>query len=154
MPAPVSFRIHGIAPVNDPAWKAAPEKLRRAFWAEVVKLGREAKDKELAVGMDRFGNPLAPLAPSTVAPRKSAMGPADPGAPPLIPAHGLSRSRALLAGKAFKDHALFYWRYDQVTRKHWGRILGYHRAGKGHLPARDVIGLSPGLLAWVTAEAL
>src|SRR4051794_23775684 len=110
MPAPVSFRLRGIEPAHDPAWKAAPEKLRRAFWAEVVKLGKEAKDRELAAGLDRFGSPLARIAASTRAHRRSAMGPADPDAPALTPAYGLSRTRSLFAGKAFADHALFYWK--------------------------------------------
>ena len=65
------------------------------------------------------------------------MGPADPTAPALVPAHGLSRTESYLDGRAFGDHAEFFWRLG------WGKILDYHRQGAGHLPVRNVIGLSP-----------
>ena len=77
------------------------------------------------------------------------MGPADPDAPPLTPAYGLSRTRSLFTGRAMPGHAEFFWRFDPVTGKPWGRILRYHADGAGRLPVRDVIGLSPASLAWV-----
>lgn len=151
--ASYAFRIEGIEPRHDPDWQSAPEGLRRAFWRYVVKLGLEAKDRELAAGLDCHGDPLRPIAASTRARRRSAMGPADPNAPPLTPAYGLSRTRSLLRGRAHDGYAEFYWAYDPHTGRSWGRILGYHRAGKGPLPVRDVIGISPASKSWVKARA-
>ncbi len=75
------------------------------------------------------------------------MGPADPSAPPLTPAYGLSRTRANLDGRAMPAYAEFFWRDG------WGQILDYHRIGAanrwakaGALPVRDVIGISPAAL--------
>lgn len=140
-----------VQPV-EPSWLMADVLARREFARLVVQLVLKAKDKELASGLDRFGRPLVPISEYTFKHRKSAMGPADPYAPPLTPAYGLSRTRSLLDGRAHLDHALFFWRMDPVTGKSWGRILGYHREGAGRLPVRDVIGLSPASLAWVKEQ--
>lgn len=150
--ASYAFRIKGIEPAHDPAWKSAPADLRRAFWRAVVRFGLEAKDRELAAGLDKDGVAMVAIAPYTRAHRKSAMGKASPDAPPLTPAYGLSRTRSLLRGRAQADHAEFFWAYDQFSEMHWGRMLGYHRAGIGK-PVRDVIGISKQSLAWVKARA-
>jgi hypothetical protein len=142
MPSAV-FRVKGIEPAHDPAWAAAPEPLRREFWAAVVKIVLDLKDKSLAKGLDRHGQALVPIAASTRAHRHSAMGTADPDAPPLTPAYGLSRTRSLLAGRAFATHAEFFWKFDTRTGATWGKILLLHRKGGKNLPVRDVIGLSP-----------
>jgi hypothetical protein len=126
----------------DPGWKSAPEADRRAYYKRVVELVKEQKDRDLAAGLDRFGAPMVALAPATIAHRHSDMGPADPNAPPLTPAHALSRTRALFDGRAFADHAEFFWRDDRFSGLHWGKVLGWHREGAGHLPVRDVIGIS------------
>lgn len=143
------FIIDGIEPVGDLAWQLADESTRRAFWKAVVAFGLKAKDAELAKGLDRYGRPLKPIARSTRKNRRSAMGPADPSAPPLMPAYGTSRTRLNLTGRAFKDHAEFFW-IDG-----WGRILDIHRHGSRRgLPVRDVIGISPKALGKVAAWAL
>ena len=148
-----SYRIRGIEPFHDPAWRAAPDAVRRAFWKEVVKIGLEVKDHELSEGLDKNGQEMIAISRRTRENRRSAMGPADPNAPPLQPAYGLSRTRSLLAGRAFNDHAEFFWRFDDHTQASWGRILNYHRRGKGRLPVRDVIGLSPKGVAEVERRA-
>lgn len=152
MPESFAFRISGVEP-RDAEWRKAGPELRREFWRAVVAIGLVVKDEELARGLDRHGVPMVPIAPYTRMHRKSAMGYADPNAPPLTPAYGPSRTRSLLAGRAGKNYAEFYWRFDAVMGKHWGRVLGYHRAGAGRLPKRDVIGLSPASLTTVRHKA-
>jgi len=149
-----AFRVAGIAP-RDAAYRTAGEAVHRQFWAAVVKLVLRAKDRELAAGLDRFGVSMVPIAESTRRKGRwrSHTGMGDPDAPPLDPAYALSRTRSLLTGRAHRDHAEFFWRLDTVTGQHWGRILGFHRAGAGRLPVRDVIGLSPQSLAWVREQA-
>ena len=136
------FSIQGIEPRSDPAWQTAPEPDRRAYWRRVIDLVLDEYHREREEGIGVDGNPLFPLATKTILYRKSAMGTADHTAPPLIPAHGLSRTESLLDGRAFPDHAEFFWRFDEHTGVAWGKILDYHRQGAGHLPARNVMGLS------------
>ena len=75
-------------------------------------------------------------------------GRGDPSAPPLMPGRALSRTRSLLAGRAFPDRAEFWWRYDPYTYDSWARILRDQKR-KG----RNVFGLSPAGLARVTARS-
>lgn len=142
------FDIAGIEPQNDPAWDFAADKLRREFWRVVVRLVKDANEFERARGRDRFGRKLTPISRYTRAHRRSAMGPADPNAPPLTPADGASRTVAYFDGRAHADHAEFFYRNG------WGKILNFHRIGAGRLPVRDVIGISPASLRKVTGQAL
>jgi hypothetical protein len=144
------FSVVGIEPASVRA--AAPEA-RTAYWGHVLKLVLAAKDRELAAGLDRYGKPMTPLAASTIRGRRSAMGPADPGAPPLTPAHELSRTRSLLTGRATANGVTCWWLLDRRTADSWGVILAHHRAGSARLPRRDVIGLSPASRASVAADA-
>ena len=130
------FLVENIEPRMDPWWPLAGEQTHRAFWRAVVSFVLETKDLSLSKGLGRDGRPLKPISAYTRRHRKSEMGTPDPSAPPLTPAHGLSRTRAWLTGRAFPTHAEFFWKGG------WGRILDYHRRGAGHLPIRDVIGLS------------
>lgn len=147
MAASYAFAIEGIEPLDIDLYG---EAARRQFWRKVVEIGLAVKDAELAAGKDRFGFKLRQISKWTRAHRRSWTGHADPSAPPLTPAYGESRTRALLDGRAFRDKAQFFWRADPVSGGHWGRILGYHRVGaknhwakSGRLPVRDVIGISP-----------
>jgi len=140
------FDVTGLAPSQDWAWAMAGESTHREFWREVVRLGKLAKSRELKAGIDRYGRAFAPLKPITIERRHSDMGPADPTAPPLIPAHGLSRTSAWFDGRAFPDRAEFFWRND------WGKILHFHRIGAGRLPVRDTIGFAPGTIAFLRAQ--
>ncbi len=66
-----------------------------------------------------------------------------------MPGRGLSRTRSLLAGRAFRTHAEFYWRYDPFTFDTWAKVLNYQR-DKG----RDVFGLSDDSTDMVRRQAL
>lgn len=144
------FVIDDVSPANDPAWTMAGPDVRRAFWRAVVAYGIKAHDRQQAAGLDRFGRTLVPIKASTRKHRDSAMGPADPNAPPLTPAYGVSRTRLNLTGRAFDDRAEFYWTDG------WGRILLIHARGSRRrgLPVRDVIGLSPDSMRLVRNWAL
>jgi hypothetical protein len=139
-----AFRVpyHRVEPI-DPFWGLADERTRAAFRKEVVKAVLAEKDRDLAAGLDRRGRRMKRISEWTRLHRRSEMGKADPDAPPLTPAHGLSRTRAYLDGRALADEAEFFWRGG------WGRILHFHRIGAGRLPVRDVIGVSDMLLARV-----
>lgn len=151
-----SLTFAQVGPVHDPAFAHAPESVLNEVRKWIIEIGLQEKDRDLAAGLDRKGNPLRPIAPETRAHRKSAMGPADPSAPPLTPAHALSRTRSLLEGESIPDGARFYWDYDEHTGGSCGRILHYHRLGIGrfHRIKRDVIGLGPAAIARVRKRVL
>jgi hypothetical protein len=136
----IGFKVDVAPP---PELASQPASVRQEFWREVLRLALLAKDSELAAGLDRFGMPLRPIAESTRRHRRSAMGPADPNAPPLMPARGLSRTRSLLTGSATADGCRLTWAADPLTRSSWGRVLQFHQRGSKRLPVRDVIGLAP-----------
>jgi len=157
-----AFRVpYSAVEPTDLAWTLADDATRAAFRREVVRLVLAEKDSELAAGRDRHGLKLARITKWTREHRRSEMGEADPSAPPLTPAYGLSRTRAYLDGRATQGEAEFFWRSG------WGKILHYHRIGarnawakRGRLPVRDVIGLSnasinrvrSGVLLWWQAR--
>jgi hypothetical protein len=141
MAAPsIGFRVEVAPP---PELASQPASVRQEYWREVLRLALAEKDRELAAGLDRYGMPLRPIAESTRRHRRSAMGPADPSAPPLTPARGLSRTRSLLTGSATADGCRVTWAADPLTRSSWARVLSYHAKGSKRLPVRDVIGLAP-----------
>ena len=150
-----AFRVQlaEVAP-PDRAFRDIDDKTREFLMKQLVQIVLKVRDASLAKGLDRFGQPFKPISRRTRENRRSAMGNPDPNAPPLTPAYGLSRTRSLLAGRAIKDHAEFFWRFDEHTGKSWGVILGYHRAGAGHLPVRDAIGISNADIAIVRRELL
>lgn len=134
--------IDDVAP-TDAEWITADDRTKLELWRAVVAFGLKYKDQELASGLDVRGRKLTPISPRTRRYRVSAMGPADPNAPPLTPAYGMSRTRLNLEGRVVRRHggfaAEFYWTDG------WGKILAIHAAGsrRKRLPKRDVIGLSP-----------
>jgi hypothetical protein len=147
-PSEDGFTIQGLLP---PALRNAGDDEKLAFYSHVVAEGLKQKDKELAQGLDKDGRKLRRISAFTRKHRRSAMTPTgrgDPGAPPLTPGRGLSRTRSLLAGRAFPDRAEFFWRFDPFTYDSWARILRYE-AEKG----RDVFGISPAGLKIVTARS-
>jgi hypothetical protein len=66
----------------------------------------------------------------------------------LTPGFQKSRTRSLLAGRAFSTHAEFFWRFDAWTHDSWAVVLSFQAA-----EGRDVFGLSPDGVAWVKAQA-
>lgn len=139
----VSFLVTGLEPRHDPLWLRATAAQHAAYFRVVRELVLIEYDGQLAAGLDRHGRPMRALAPSTLAHRRSAVGPADRHAPPLSPAHELSRTRSLLDARVVGTGIQVFWRFDAITRKRWGLVLDYHREGNARLPVRDVFGLSP-----------
>lgn len=142
-----SFRLEGsrLSP-GGLEWNLAPSSLRKLYWQQFAKHAAEAKDRELAAGLDKNGNRMADIADSTrearLNPAYSPMGIADPDAPPLTPCYEASRTRSLLRYKADPTGVTFYWDFDHNTGDSWGVILSYHQTAFGNRPARDVFGLS------------
>jgi hypothetical protein len=146
------FTIKNIEPA---AVRSAPTTQRKAFWNAASAFVAMAKEIELRNGLDRHGDPLAAIAKYTREHRHSEMGAADPFAPPLQPAHGLSRTRSLFRAQptARLDGVTCFWGYDAVTAESWGKMLAIHRTGGPRLPPRDVIGLSKASVAEVKKRA-
>jgi hypothetical protein len=151
-----AFRVEGIEPADDPAWRLADESVRKAFWRAVVGFTLEAKDRELASGLDRFGVPL-------IADRGLHPG---PGADAVAHRAGLGGQPAPDPGQCTLAHP------RPPDRAGDGRICrvllddGYRhrpplgaspgvasRGGGERLPERDVIGLSPRSLDEVKSRA-
>lgn len=134
-----------VAPTRDVDYQRASPETQEMVGKWVVAFGLKEKDADLARGLDKDGNMMVPISAQAWKYRESAMGPADPNAPPLTPSHAVSRTRLLLEGTAYKDHAEFYWTYDENTGDSWGKVLSYHRLGIGrfHRIKRNVFGLSP-----------
>lgn len=135
---------NSIEPIEDMAWLLASETVRRQFWAAALPIAAKVWEDSRAAGLDRFGKRLAPLSAYTIKHRRSAMGTADPHAPPLTPAHGASRTRSYLRYRYEPGQGgYFYWRYDPRTHGSWGQILQYHAMGLvRRAPIRDVLGFS------------
>jgi hypothetical protein len=142
------FSIYALAP---PDLVGFPDPVKKMFWHWVLELSLGAKDRDLAKGLDKDGQPLRPISAATRKYRRSAMtasGKGDPNAPPLIPAWQRSRVRSLLTGREFTDHVEMFWKFDPYTRDSFARILEYQKK-----QGRDVFGLSQAAMARVRAQA-
>jgi hypothetical protein len=135
-----------VAPLDDPAWFWATDATQRAFFYEAARTAQREYGLSREAGLDRNGQPLVPIAEYTRDHRKSAMGWPDPDAPPLIPAHELSRTQSYLRWRYVPGKGVwFWWIFDRRVRGSWGKILQYHATGQVRGGAiRDVIGLTPG----------
>ena len=138
----VGYRIRGIEP---PDLLQYPDPVKLMYWGWVVELGLQAKDRDLAAGLDKDGAPLRPLKPESIKHRKSEVGPTFWNAPPLSPGQARSRVRSLLTGRAHLSSAEFWWRFDPITGRSFAEVLIGQRDAYG----RDVFGLSPAGTGWV-----
>lgn len=149
---PNYFTVDGLAPL-DPAWHAATVAQRAAYLRVCRVLVLNEWEAQTAAGIGANGKTLAPLKMATRLNRHSEMGPADPNAPPLIPAHRLSRTISLVDAKITGGVIRVFWKFDAISGMRWGTILNYHREGKGNLPKRDVFGLAPAAFERVKKQA-
>lgn len=143
------YSIRGIEPADIGRF---PDDVKLMFWRWVVEIGLKQKDKDLAAGIDKNGKPLKPITAYTRKHRHSEMTPSGkgvPSAPPLTPGLQKSRTRSLLTGRAFVNHAEFWWKFDPYTGDSWATVLEY-QAKEG----RDVFGLSPRALRATRLYAL
>ena len=117
------YAIKGIAP---PDLATRSDSVKLMFWGWVAEFGAAAKDRDLARGLDKDGEPLRRISPYTKKHRKSAMTPTgkgDPTAPPLSPGRQLSRVRSLLTYRAYPDRAEFWWKFDPFTHQSFAKVL-------------------------------
>ena len=144
-----------VGPASDPVYLRAPKAVKDEVNRWIGIYGLKEKDAELAAGLDRRGVPMRAVLATTARNRVSEMGPADPGAPPLMPAYGASRTRLLLTSELTDRGARFFWEFDPLTGDSWGQILDYHRKGVGKRKIkRDVIGISPQALERVRRQVM
>jgi hypothetical protein len=134
-----------VEPADDPTWAVATQAMRDRFWAEARRVAAAEWDASRARGLSRRGRALTPISERTRERRRSAMGTADPSAPPLIPAWELSRTRSFLLHKTVRGKgAWFYFRRDPRVKGSWGKILHYHATGQARGgKVRDVMGFTP-----------
>jgi hypothetical protein len=141
----LAFEVRTVFP-RDPAFARATAATRRAACAALVPLVQRAYHHQLEAGIGASGEGLTHLAASTILRRRSARARrADPTAPPLIPAHALSRTNSLLRGRVLDDLSgvEMYWSTDRTTGLNWGQVIQWHKDGSTRYPPRDVMGLAP-----------
>ena len=153
MPDSAAWTLDSIAP-PDNTFRDAPEDVRRAFWRFIAARGVDRFRWRCGMGLDRHGVGLAPISERTRRKGRwrSHTGQGTADNPPLVPALGRSRTEDLIRGRGFQDRAEWYWATDEVTGKHWGQVMLWHRQGAGHLPVRDVIGWSEDDIAWLRQQ--
>jgi hypothetical protein len=142
------YAIRGAEPTG---LRNRPDSVRLMYWGWLMEAALKAKDRDLSQGLDKDGRPLRRISAYTRKHRRSAMTPTGKGdslAPPLTPGRQKSRVRSLLTGRAFPDHAEFWWRFDPFTHESFAKILE-HQKEQG----RDVFGLSPAALKRAVAQA-
>ncbi len=140
-----------IEPRDDPAWAGADDALRFWFWREAAQAATKAYDTSRERGLDRFDETLDPITEKTRKYRRSAMGTADPEAPPLIPAWSKSRTRSLVRSRIVANQGAWFWHIHGPQKgPGWGQILYWHARGEVNGgKVRDVLGFSPNNLAEV-----
>jgi hypothetical protein len=130
------FRLEGIEPIHDPAWTAAPDRARRAYWTEAAAFGLRTRQRGIIRGLGANGQPVRNILPSTRKRRRSAMtksGKGSPSAAPLVPGYTLSRTHQYLRAIVQRDGVWFQWRHDPRTGVNWGQILQYQaEQGRDH----------------------
>ena len=92
--ASYAFRISGIEPAHDPAWKTAPESMRRAYWQAVVKLGLSAGILHAGEGAAIIFAALVSLgvcATGTAIAKRKLAAAEPPPLPDAAGAHGVAR---------------------------------------------------------------
>lgn len=171
MSASIGYLVAGIEPKGDPDWKRVGVRGQTAFWDVVGKAGLKAKDRSLAKSLDKNGKLLKAISQPTRIARKadinpvtgkgpySIMGRAFGAAPPLMATGDMSRTRRWLRYEIRSDGVWFFWDHG------WGIVLARHAKGFtqrfrfpfhgiGHVPPRDVIGISNADFATVKRLAL
>jgi hypothetical protein len=173
--SPIGYKLSGIEPKNDAAYRAPGASV--AFWKQAAAVGLRVKRNSLARGLDRHGKPMHPISPLTRKAREddvdpvrgsrpySPRGRANPLAPPLQATGGNSRTYALLHPTIEGESVWYSWGRDPSTGKDWGSVLARHaggfwqkfvypRQGPGFVKPRDVIGLSPADLRTIRSAML
>jgi GNAT superfamily N-acetyltransferase len=147
------FRVVGLGPEDDTGWKLLPVDGRKEYHKAAARIVAKHFDRQLEDGIGRNGRPLIPISEYTYRHRISAMGIADPNAPPLTPAYGLSRTRSFVRYEAEEDGVRVYWRHDPRVRTTWGQILYFHSIGAVNgRKIRDVLGLAPRIITAIKKE--
>lgn len=174
MASPIGFSLKDIEPGLDPAYVLS-RQAQQAFWNQAGIVGLRVKRLSLAKGLDKNGRPLAPIHGLTRIARRddinsvtakqpySSRGRARVNAPPLQATGTASRTYSLLRYDVRGESVWFSWGFDAATGLDWGIVLARHargftqrfaypQPGWGHVPSRDVIGLSESDIAQITHE--
>ena len=113
---------------------------------EIIKFRRDIKQiviadnaDKLLKGVDKNGNPLAPLAPSTLKNPRRGSG------PPLIPRGARSRfiTNFEVTWEIQGSSMALKGRYVNILSKSGRSFVQYHLNGTSRLPKRDVAGITP-----------
>jgi hypothetical protein len=139
-PNAVRLTERDLAP-PDLSWQRASEAQRRAFYHRAGQLAVYYLRQQLRRGLDKDGNRLAPVKPSS--------RPDGATGQPLDPHYAESRSWRNLSFSVNAGGVTLWWRGG------WGRILGFHGEGAVRgAPVRDIRGLSPASMRKLKADLL
>ena len=137
-----TITIEGLAPDDDPLWGVASSSVKHEFFNFCKGLAHTYFKEQLRLGIDRYGEKLAPIAPSTRAKGRwrSYTGKGTSHNPPLVPAMDESRTIKWLRSNVnhIRQVVTLWWSHG------WGEIITYHGDGLvPHAPERDIRGLAP-----------
>jgi hypothetical protein len=129
---PFNQPLSGLVEPDVPSWEDATTADKLAFYQEAGKRAVLAKRAELARAIGANGRRMKP---------RKYPRPDGANGPVMTPHDEDSRTRRLLAARAWGGGLTLFWhagsrRKDQ--KRPWGTILGFHAAGAGRLPKRDV----------------
>lgn len=113
---------------------------------ELEKLAWEDNRDGLLAGRDKHGRRFRKLSPHTVRFRKSAVGAADPKAPPLIPCYERSRLIANYRVTSFpraRGAWIILGAWEDVVSSKGVPFIGFHATGTRRMPRRDPTGVRP-----------
>ncbi len=124
-------KLAGSIEPNSESWRSAKAADRLAFYKQAGDVAVSIKRDELSRGIGANGRKMKP---------RKRPRPDGANGPVLTPHDEKSRTSRLMASRATSSGVTLYWhagiRKGQKTA--WGTILGFHAAGDGHLPVRDV----------------
>lgn len=124
-----SFSLSGsdVTP-NHWAWDMAGPTRRKDYFQTLGQACYRRKIRELQAGVGVDGQKLKPVQPRSRPDRATG--------PPLSPHEASSRFQRYLRVFAAADRCTLYWAAG------WSKVVRGHRVGWGHLPIRDVVGLT------------
>jgi hypothetical protein len=145
MPAKLIFAPEFVARIS--RMRRAVGDGASAIMPSLEKIAWEDNREGFLRGLDKDDIPFRALAERTIANRRSATGPADPFAPPLVPARERSRAIANYRVTSIREGAsswVILGAWMNVLSDRGVAFLGFHASGTRYLPVRDFLGVRPG----------
>lgn len=173
-PGKASFTVYGpdVTP-RTPEWSGSGAASRAAYWPILASWVKRAMIQQLAAGLGADGKPLPP--PKAVSREWYMVRRKEWRGPSMSPQFGASRFQRHLRVVPFPsgpnaDRVVGFWSHGAAKIAHWhatgtagrgvpirdgdGRLKGFRGLpGQTTGIVRDVVGVSPGWLAWAVQGA-